>query len=183
MSKKAMSEELCEFLTDMETNLSKENNEAIKRRHITTIIMRITLLIMLILTIADWFFLDMLTVSMVSTLKTVDNISAKFNLISNDMATITATVQKIDNDMIPLTPMTKNMISVHDHMFLISREMHNTTNIVNAIDESVYQIDTSMNYVDYRMFGVSQDMNLIGYDMHKMSKPAGWMNKMMPWQQ
>jgi len=181
MLKKEMSKELCEFLTDMEADLSKENDEAIKRRYVTTIIMRITLLVMLILTIADWFFLDMLTVSMVNTLKTVDNISEKFNHISDDMTVITATVQEIDNDMIALTPMTENMISVHNHMFLISQEMHNTANIVNAIDKSVYQIDTSMSYVDYRMLGVPQDMNLIGRDMHKMSKPAGWMNKMVPW--
>jgi len=181
MLKAAISKELCEFLTDMETQLNQANQDAIKRRYITTVVIRITMVILLILAVINGFLIKMLNTGLSDTLGTVDIISEKFTNISQDMSTITSSVKKMDTNMTALQPMSKDLSLVHRNVSELGREMHITVGIISAIDNNVYQIDTTMGYVDYKMQGVSRDMYYIGDDMHQFSKPVNWMNKVLPW--
>lgn len=179
--KAEISKELCTFLTDMEKDLDDANQEAIQRRYITSVVIRISMIVLIFLGLANVYLLDLLNTGLSSTLANADNISKEFSSIGQDMALMTRSVKGMDNEMQALTGIAGSMATISNNMGLMTFEMHNIANVVTGIENSVGHVDKSMNHVEHSMQDVSNNMYFISEDMHRMAKPVGWMNNILPW--
>lgn len=181
MIKSEISTKLCHFLSTMEEDLKRANEKSIQRRFVTSIVIRITLGFMLLLAIANIYFLNMLSDGLTNTLDSADVISQEFSNIANDMTAVTSSVEKINFEVNALIPIAKNVSFIDHNMNGITQNLHNITTSMGGIETSINQVDRSMTHVDHTMREVSKDMYFIGEDVNNMSAPAKWMNKMLPW--
>lgn len=181
MLKSEISTELCRFLSDMEEELGEANKQAIHRRYITSVVIRITMVLMIVLTIANGFLLDMLSTGLSESLSSAEIMSDEFGDIQHNMAAITRSVRGIDHEMQALTYFATDISTVNHNMGMITHEMHTVANAIGGIEGSVHQVGNSMSYVDQTIRDVSTDMYYIGDDVNRMTKPVKWMNKVLPW--
>ena len=73
-------------------------------------------------------------------------------------------------------------VKLHDRARLVEEAVFvGITQAVQGVNDRFYQVDNSMQMVDVQIANMAFNVQSIGGSVRKISRPARFMNKMMPW--
>ena len=100
--KQQILDELSTFLSDMERELSCCNETELRKRRLTSRIIRATLTLMLVLLAANSWYLYQLSTGLSDSLRMVDTMAEQFGRVTGSLSRVTGSVENISQQIVSL---------------------------------------------------------------------------------
>lgn len=178
---KAILNELTRFLDEMEGELSCCNEEELRKRRTTSRIIQGTLGLILILFVANSYCLYILSTGLSESLTMVDSMAVRFGQVTGSLNRVTGSVSSINVQLATLDGIDADMAKVSSEVSSISNALLGINSTITGLSGEVQTVDRSMGVINNQVYNLSGNVQQIGGSVHKISKPMGFMNKMMPW--
>lgn len=174
-------DELSNFLAEMETELSCCNARELGKRRLTSRIIQVTLAMMLVLLVANSYYLYQLSNGLSDSLHMVDTMAEQFGRVTGSLAQVTDSIDVINKQFVSLDGIDADMAMVSDEVSTISGSLLGISDTVTGLSSELYQIDRSMSVMDGQVYGMTGNVQQIGSSVNKMAGPMSTFNSMMPW--
>jgi methyl-accepting chemotaxis protein len=178
---KAILDELTRFLNEMEGDLSCCNEEELRKQGITSRIIKGTLALMLVLFVANSYSLYLLSTGLSESLEMVDSMAVRFGQVTGSLSRVTDSVSSIDVQLATLDRIDADMAEVSSEVSNISNALLGINSTVTGLSGEMQVVDRSMGVINSQVYNMSGNVQQMGGNVHKISKPMGIMNKMVPW--
>ena len=179
--KQQILDELSTFLSDMERELACCNETELRKRQLTSRIIRGTLALMLVLLLANSWYLYKLSTGLSDNLRMVDTMAEQFGHVTGSLQRMTGAVGSINRQFLSLDEIDLAMETVTGEVSRINQSLAGIAGTVSGLSGELYHIDRSMLVMDGQVFGMSGNVQQIGGSVNKMAGPMSFMNSIMPW--
>jgi len=179
--KQQILDELSRFLGEMEQELSCCNEQELSKRRLTSRIIKGTLTLMLVLLVANSYFLYQLSTGLSDNLRMVDRMAEQFGRVTVSLAHLTDSVGTIGTHVVMLDSIDSDMAVVSSGIVTISGSLDSISGTVSSLGNELYYVDRSMSVMDGQVYGLTGNMRQIGSNVDRMAGPMKMFNSMMPW--
>ena len=179
--KQQILDELSAFLSEMERELACCNEAELRKRQLTSRIIRATLTLMVVLLVANTWYLYQLSTGLSDNLRTVDTMADQFGRVTGSLQRMTGTVESINRQFLSLDDIDLAMETVTGEVSRINQSLAGIAGTVTGLSSELYHVDRSMLVMDGQVHGMSGNVQQIGGSVHKMAGPMNFMNSIMPW--
>lgn len=174
-------DELSRFLGEMESELSCCYRDEIARQRMTSRIIRGTLALLLVVVVANCYYLYQLATGLHDSLQTIDVMADRFGRVTASLNRVTGAVTHIGGQMQTLDAIDADMAEVTGEVVRISDALAGIAGTVTGLSGELLRVDQSMGVIDGQMFHMTGNVQQIDGGMHRLSGPMNFMNSMMPW--
>ena len=179
--KQQILDELSRFLVEMEQELSCCNEQELSKRRLTSRIIKGTMTLMLVLLIANSYFLYQLSTGLSDNLRMVDQMAEQFGRVTGSLSHLTDSVGVIGTHVVTLDSIDVDMAAVSSGIVSISSSLDGISGTVSGLGDELYYVDHSMSILDGQVYGMTGNMRQIGSNVDRMAAPMRIFNSMMPW--
>ena len=169
------------FLLEIEEELSCCNAEELSKRRLTSRIIKGTLTLMLVLLIANSYFLYLLSTGLSDNLRMVDLMAEEFGHVTGSLSSLTDSVGAIGTQIVTLDSIDADMAEVSSGAVTISSSLNSISDTVSDLGNELYYVDRSMYVMDGQVYGMTGNVQEIGNNVDRMTGPMKMFNSMMPW--
>lgn len=174
-------DELSRFLYEMEGDLSRCYRDEIDKQRMTSRIIRGTLTLLLVLVVANCYYLYQLSTGLHDSLQTIDVMADRFGHVTESLNRVTGTVTHIGARMQTLDGIDADMADVTGEVVRISDALAGIAATVAGLSDELLHVNRSMGVIDGQVFHMTGNVQQIDGGMNRISGPMGFMNSMMPW--